>query len=144
MYVSWEDSAKKCQKGETVCMTGLERSYKNRMSSLLNSKNAKDRARGAALKSTYDKINDDTNFTFHVTRSDGEGSGELEYHGAPGNLIVDLKGDGASYGKMPDIQKLGHEFQHGEQFLDGRRVSTTLRHSKLEFSEDWRLSLMAC
>ena len=56
---------------------------------------------------------------FHVVNTAGSGSGELAYLGRPGNLYVQMKGDGSSYGQMPDVQKLAPEFKHGEQFLEG-------------------------
>ena len=118
MIVSWEDSGKQCKDGETTCRTNLQRQYENRIQSLLDSKNNKDQARGRSLQDTYDKLQK-ADETFHVVREGGNGSGELAYRGHPGDLYVEMKGNGASYGQMPDLQKLGHEFEHGAQFLNG-------------------------
>jgi hypothetical protein len=118
MVVSWEDSDKKCRKGETVCRTDLQRQYEDRIRQLQSSKNKKNRARGDSLAATYQRVQD-AQETFHVVREEGDNSGELAYRGQPGNLYIEMKGSGALYGQMPDIQKLGHEFKHGEQFLDG-------------------------
>ena len=56
-----------------------------------------------------------------VVKSDSSSSssGELEYHGHPGALYINLKGDSNAYGALTDAQKIGHEFEHGSQFLDG-------------------------
>jgi hypothetical protein len=75
-------------------------------------------SKGNALAATYQKLQD-AKEVFHVVREGGNGSGELTYRGEPGNLYVGMKGSGSGYGEMPDIQKLGHEFKHGEQFLEG-------------------------
>ena len=98
--------------------SNLQRSYEDRIRSLLNSKNAKDVAKGQKLQATYQKLQD-AKEVFHVVREGGSGTGELTYRGSPGNLYVEMKGDGSGYGYMPDVQKLGHEFEHGEQFLNG-------------------------
>ncbi|MGD0938280.1 MAG: RHS repeat-associated core domain-containing protein [Terracidiphilus sp.] len=118
MKVSWEDSNKKCEKGETTPMSDVQRKYEKNIHDLINSKNKKDRERGSALEATYQRL-DQADETFHVVRESGNGSGELTYKGHPGDLYIELQGDGASYGMMPDIQKVGHEMKHGEQFLDG-------------------------
>ncbi len=118
MVVSWEDSEANCNKGETVCRTDLQRRYEDRISQLQASKNKKDVAKGNALAATYQQLQD-AKEVFHVVREGGNGSGELTYRGEPGNLFVEMKGSGSAYGEMPDIQKLAHEFQHGEQFLGG-------------------------
>ncbi|MCZ2076114.1 MAG: RHS repeat-associated core domain-containing protein [Bryobacterales bacterium] len=118
MVVSWEDSDVGCRKGEIKCRTNLQRKYETNITNLLRSKNAKNRTRGEALQATYQKL-EDAEEVFHVVRTAGDGSGELSYLGKPGHLYVQLRGDGSSYGHMPDVQKLAHEFKHGEQFLEG-------------------------
>jgi hypothetical protein len=72
------------------------------------------------LKRTYDKLQS-SDITFHVVTSapGASSSGELEYHGEPGNLYVNLKGNASADGALTNIQKIGHEFEHGSQFLDG-------------------------
>ncbi len=118
MVVSWEDSEAKCRKGETVCRTDLQRKYEDRIRQLQSSKDKKQRAKGDALAATYQKLQD-AKEVFHVVREVGSGSGELTYQGTPGHLYVEMKGSGSMYGEMPDVQKLAHEFKHGEQFLEG-------------------------
>jgi RHS repeat-associated protein len=118
MVVSWEDSGEECQKGETRCRTALQRSYEDRLRGMLFSKDAKTVAKGAKLLATYTKL-EEANEVFHVVKEGGTGSGELGYRGEPGNLYIEMKGSGSMYGEMPDVQKLAHEFQHGEQFLGG-------------------------
>jgi RHS repeat-associated protein len=118
MIVSWEDSECKKHGSEAACMTDLQRKYEKRIQDLLNSKDKKEQARGKALEATYQKLQD-AKETFHVVREGGDGSGELSYRGHPGDLYVEMKGSGSLYGEMPDLQKLGHEFEHGEQFLNG-------------------------
>jgi hypothetical protein len=118
MIVSWEDSECKKKGDEASCRTDLQRKYEDRIKQLQGSKNKKDRAKGDALAATYDKLQG-AKSTFHVVREDGSGSGELTYKGHPGDLYVEMKGSGSMYGEMPDVQKIAHEFEHGEQFLEG-------------------------
>lgn len=118
MIVSWEDSAKKCDSNGLNCTTDLQRRYESRIKSLQESQDKKQRAKGAALAATYEKLQN-AKETLHVIREGGDNSGELTYRGDPGNLYVEMKGSGAGYGEMPDVQKVAHEFKHGEQFLDG-------------------------
>jgi hypothetical protein len=47
-------------------------------------------------------------------------TGELSYRGDPGNVYVNLSGSSSALGALSDVQKLAHEFKHGEQFLDGQ------------------------
>ncbi len=118
MIVSWEDSDCKKKGNESACRTDLQRKYEKRIQDLLNSKDKKEQARGKTLEATYEKLQA-AKETFHVVREGGDGSGELSYRGNPGDLYVEMKGSGSLYGEMPDLQKLGHEFEHGEQFLNG-------------------------
>jgi RHS repeat-associated protein len=115
MVVSWEDS----EAGEDG-YTDAERRYLLNMTSLLGSKNKKARARGERMKSNYDRLQA-ADEVFHVVEDNGTGSssGMLDYRGEPGNLYVSLKGDASAYGALTINQKLGHEFEHGVQFLDG-------------------------
>ena len=46
-------------------------------------------------------------------------SGELKFGGEKGHLYVDIKGDSSAFGSLTLVQKLAHEFKHGNQFLDG-------------------------
>jgi len=118
MVVSWEDSGAKCKTGETACRTDFQRKYEDRIKQLQSSKDKKQRAKGNALATTYQKLQD-AKEVFHVVREGGSGSGELTYQGTPGHLYVEMQGSGSKYGEMPDVQKLAHEFKHGEQFLEG-------------------------
>jgi RHS repeat-associated protein len=115
MVVSWEDS-KKGRDG----YTNNQRIYFNKMTKLLRSKNKKDRDIGARMKSNYDRLNQ-SDVIFHVIKDSdyGDNSGMLEYRGNPGNVFISLKGDATAYGALSVLQKLRHEFEHGEQFLDG-------------------------
>jgi RHS repeat-associated protein len=120
MIVSWEDSKAKCKKGELNCKTKAQREYEDKIAKLQASKNDKERAKGDALQATYNKLQA-SDINFHVVSSDpgGISSGELEYRGEPGNLYIDLKGDASANGALTNNQKIGHEFEHGSQFLDG-------------------------
>ncbi|MEW5980608.1 MAG: hypothetical protein AB1898_32940 [Acidobacteriota bacterium] len=118
MVVSWEDSKVKCKEGETVCRTELQRKYEDRIKQLQSSKDKKQRAKGDALAATYNQLQQ-AKEVFHVVREAGSGTGELAYRGTPGHLYVEMKGSGLMYGEMPDVQKVAHEFKHGEQFLEG-------------------------
>lgn len=77
--------------------------------------------KGLKLKADYERLQK-SDVTFHVVREDASGtsSGELYYKGQEGHLYVSLKGDSSAAGSIPLIQKLGHEFKHGVQFLDGQ------------------------
>jgi hypothetical protein len=121
MTVSWEDSEKKKNKGETEARTEAQRKYENRLDEMVNSDDKKTREKGLKLKATYERLQK-SDITFHVVKdgSSDESSGELTYKGQEGHLHVNLKGDANASGALTDIQKLGHEFKHGEQFLDGQ------------------------
>jgi len=121
LIVSWEDSEKKKKKGETEARTDAQRAYEKRLDEMVNSDDKKTREKGLKLKATYEKLQK-SDITFHVVKEnpDGSSSGELTYKGEQGHLYVNLKGDSNEYGALPLIQKLGHEFKHGEQFLDGQ------------------------
>jgi hypothetical protein len=120
MIVSWEDSEKKKKKGEAEARTDAQRKYENRIQEMLKSKDAKVREQGQKLQATYEKLKD-AKETFHVVTNnpDGASSGELTYAGQEGHLYVNLKGNSSEYGALTDVQKIAHEFKHGEQFLDG-------------------------
>jgi RHS repeat-associated protein len=113
LVVSWEDSEK-----DKNGKTHAQREYEGRIADLLKSKNSKNREKGARLQKTYQRLQD-AKETFHVISSDSNdnSSGALEYRGEPGNLYINLKGDENAYGALTVIQKLGHEFEHGKQFL---------------------------
>jgi RHS repeat-associated protein len=115
LVVSWEDSKKKCKQDDTDCRTDLQRKYEDTINRLLNSKNEKDRERGQSLQETYQRLQD-AKETFHVVRTAGGGTGELTYRGEAGHLYVELQGGESG---ITNLQRLGHEFKHGEQFLDG-------------------------
>ena len=121
MIVSWEDSEKKEKKGETDARTDAQRKYENRIKDMLNSKDRKTREAGQKLQATYDRLQK-SDITFHVVKENPSdaSSGELTYAGKEGHLYVNLKGNSSEYGALTDIQKIAHEFQHGEQFLDGK------------------------
>jgi hypothetical protein len=89
--------------------------------SCLNSKDAKTRAEGQQLQTQYERLQK-SDITFHVVKENptGSSSGELTYAGQEGHLNVNLKGDTSAYGALSVVQKLAHEFTHGEQFLDGK------------------------
>lgn len=135
MIVSWEDSNAICMNDETLCRTELQRGYEDRIKQLQSSKNRKDRARENALALIYQELQDSTNI-FHVVKEGGEDSGELTYRGEPGNLYVEMKGSGSMYGEMPDIQKLAHEFKHGEQFLEGLLGFTSMNGKWTGYRDD--------
>jgi RHS repeat-associated protein len=119
MIVSWEDSKKEQKKGETEARTNAQRKYENRIKELLNSKDPKERAKGQRLQDTYNRLQSALE-TFHVVKENPRdaSSGELTYAGVPGHLYVNLKGNSSEYGALTDVQKIAHEFKHGEQFLD--------------------------
>lgn len=121
MIVSWEDSEAKKKKKETEAKTDAQRKYENHIREMLNSKDANTRARAQKLQAQYERLQK-SDITFHVVKSDpsGSSSGGLTYAGQQGHLYVNLKGNPNEYGAMSDVQKLAHEFTHGEQFLDGR------------------------
>lgn len=119
--VEWEDSEKEKKEGETEAKTNKQRSYEKHLDEMINSKNKKTREKGLKLKATYEKLQK-SDIVFHVVNENpsGASSGELTYKGEKGHLYVNLKGDSNVYGALKDIQKLAHEFKHGEQFLDGQ------------------------
>ncbi len=122
MTVSWEDSEKKKKKkDEAEARTEAQRKYENHIKGLLNSKHSKDRAEGQKLQAQYERLQK-SDITFHVVKENptDASSGELTYAGHPGDLYVNLKGNSSEYGALTDVQKLAHEFTHGEQFLDGK------------------------
>ena len=120
LVVSWEDSEKKKKKGEDVARTDAQRAYEKRLDEMVNSDDKKTREKGLKLKATYEKLQK-SDITFHVVKEESSSSsGELSYKGEKGHLYVSLKGNSSEYGALPLIQKLGHEFKHGEQFLDGQ------------------------
>jgi RHS repeat-associated protein len=120
MIVSWEDSEKKKKKGETEARTGAQRNYENHIKEMVNSTDAKTRERGLKLQATYERLQK-SDITFHVVKENPSdaSSGELTYAGKEGHLYVNLKGNSNEYGALNDIQKIAHEFKHGEQFLEG-------------------------
>ncbi len=119
MVVNWDDSKKTQKKGETTARSNLERKFHNYVDKLLRSKDAADVAKGQKLQAQYNRL-DAAQETFHVVKDKASdaSAGELEYRGQPGNLYICMKGNAGSYGALSDIQKLIHEFTHGEQFLD--------------------------
>ena len=118
MEVSWEDSKKKKKKEETEERTDAQREYEDNLKKMVESNDEKTRKRGLRLQATYQKLKD-SKIVFHVVKVGGDNSsGELSYKGQEGHLYVDLKGDNAKLGALTTIQKLAHEFKHGEQFLD--------------------------
>ena len=121
MTVSWEDSEKKKKKDEAEARTEAQRKYENHIKGLLDSKHSKDRAEGQKLQAQYERLQK-SDITFHVVKENptDASSGELTYAGHPGDLYVNLKGNSSEYGALTDVQKLAHEFTHGEQFLDSR------------------------
>jgi len=121
LIVSWEDSEKKKEDGETEAKTNAQRKYEKRLEEMINSKDKKTRERGLKLNATYERLQT-SDITFHVVKENpsGASSGELTYKGEEGHLYVNLKGDNNAYGALTDIQKIAHEFKHGEQFLDGQ------------------------
>jgi hypothetical protein len=114
MIVDWEDS----NKGKDGLTNG-QRAYEKRLAQLQASKNAKDKAKGAALQQTYDRLQA-SKATFEVVKPDSSGSsrGDLEYDGN-NHFTVNLKGDMTNAAGFTDNQKIAHEFEHGRQVLDG-------------------------
>jgi hypothetical protein len=98
----------------------LQREYENHLEEMINNKDEKIRKKGLALKATYEKLQQ-SDITFHVVKSNprDDSSGELTYKGEQGHVYVNLKGDSHATGALSAIQKIAHEFKHGEQFLDG-------------------------
>jgi RHS repeat-associated protein len=121
MTVSWEDSEHKKKKDEAEARTEAQRKYEKHIQDLLNSKSAKEHAEGQKLQGQYERLQKSA-ITFHVVKKNPNdaSSGELTYAGQEGHLYINLKGDSSEYGALTDIQKLAHEFTHGEQFLDGK------------------------
>jgi RHS repeat-associated protein len=121
MIVSWEDSEKKKKKDEIDARTDAQRKYENHIKDMMNSKDRKTQEKGQRLQATYERLQK-SDITFHVVKENPEGasSGELTYAGQEGHLYVNLKGNSSEYGALTDIQKIAHEFNHGEQFLDGK------------------------
>jgi hypothetical protein len=117
LTVEWEDSKKKKKEDETEAKSDAQRKYEKHLQDMINSKDAKERARGLKLQADYQRLKD-SDITFHVRRKSGKNSGELSYEGKEGHLYVDLKGDNHEVG-LTEIQKIAHEFRHGNQFLDG-------------------------
>jgi RHS repeat-associated protein len=115
MIVDWNDSKKSKKDGKT----DAQRAFEERLEQLQNSKNAKDRANGATLQKTYDRLQA-SKATFEVVKPDstGESRGDLRYDGN-GHFTVNLKGDMTNAAGFTDNQKLAHEFEHGRQVLDG-------------------------
>ena len=118
MVVDWEDSDKKCKKGEQICLTDAQRAFLRRLQELLSSKNAKDRANGAALQGTYNRLDQRTDVTFEVVNQGGSGEngGEITYQG-DNHFTINLSGSDP-YG-LTSNQRLAHEFEHGRQIFDG-------------------------
>ncbi|MBK7707800.1 MAG: hypothetical protein IPJ30_19125 [Acidobacteria bacterium] len=87
---------------------------------MVNSKDPEVRARGVKLKADYERLKNDHSVTFHVrNESADDNGGELSYEGQKGHLYINIKGDSSAFGSLTLIQKLAHEFKHGNQFLDG-------------------------
>jgi hypothetical protein len=119
MVVEWEDSKKKKKKGETKERTNTQREYENHLEKMINSNDPDERAKGLKLQAEYKRLQD-SDIVFHVVNEAADSSsGELGYKGQKGHLYVSLKGDSSAYGELTTIQKLAHEFKHGNQFLDG-------------------------
>ncbi|MFZ1974532.1 MAG: RHS repeat-associated core domain-containing protein [Candidatus Acidiferrales bacterium] len=114
MIAVWSDSKKSKKDGKTNAQRAFERKLKD----LQHSKNAKDRANGATLQKTYDRLIA-SKATFEVVNSDPSGSsrGDIEYNGND-HFTINLKGSSDYYG-FSDNQKIAHEFEHGRQVLDG-------------------------
>ena len=115
MIVDWNDSKKSKKDGKT----NAQRAFEKRLEQLNNSKNAADRAKGAGLQKTYDRLQA-SKATFEVVKPDstGESRGDLRYDGN-NHFTVNLKGDMTNAAGFTDNQKLAHEFEHGRQVLDG-------------------------
>ena len=115
MIVDWNDSKKSKKDGKT----DAQRAFEKRLEQLQNSKNATDRANGAGLQKTYDRLQA-SKATFEVVKPDstGESRGDLRYDGN-NHFTVNLKGDMTNAEGFTDNQKLAHEFEHGRQVLDG-------------------------
>ena len=94
----------------------LRKAYEGRIRGLLSSKNKNDRVRGQELGDSYLRLIA-SDIVFHVSVKKGEtDGGGLDYRGSPGQVYVELRGEGT----MPTTQKIAHEFEHGVQFLDGK------------------------
>jgi RHS repeat-associated protein len=121
LKVSWEDSEKEKKKGEDEAKTNGQRAYEKRLKEMIDSKDKKTHEKGLKLMATYEKLRK-SDVTFHVVKDDGNGNskGELTYKGEKGHLYINLDGNSNEYGALPLIQKIAHEFKHGEQFLDGQ------------------------
>jgi hypothetical protein len=91
---------------------------KNKRKGRPPAKNAKDRAKGAALQSTYQRMQD-SKATFEVVNGDSSGSsrGGTRYDGND-HFTITLSGSSDTAG-LTTNQKVGHEFEHIRQVLDG-------------------------
>jgi hypothetical protein len=125
----WNDSKRTRRKGETTDRTNAQRKFENRLEEMQNSKDPGERAKGAALQNTYDRLQA-SKATFEVINQGGSEAsyGEITYQGND-HFTISLAGDTAYH--LSDNQRLAHEFEHGRQVLDGEM-------SFANYTGDWR------
>jgi len=117
MTVNWINDADRKDKEKLRQAQQRQRDYEKRMGQLRKSKDSRDRA----VAATYDRLQASST-VFRVTTDSTQSSasgmispdktGEADY-------VIGLKGPSNAYGNMPDMQREGHEFEHGRQVLDG-------------------------
>jgi len=117
MMINWVNDADRRDKKKLEQAQKRKRDYEKRMDQLRKNSNPKDRA----VAATYDRL-EASSTVFRVTTDSSQASasgmispdktGEADY-------VISLKGPSNAYGNMPDLQREGHEFEHGRQVLDG-------------------------
>jgi RHS repeat-associated protein len=117
MIVEWHDSPKSCNKDKTDCRTNGQRGYEDRLKQMRESKDKKTREKGERLTRDYERLQG-SKAVFEVVNAGGSGPshGDIQYNGN-NHFTINLAGD-TRY-SFSDNQRLGHEFEHGRQVLDG-------------------------
>ena len=117
MLVKWINDADREDKNKLKQAQERQRNYEKRMNQLRNSSDPKDRA----VAATYDRLQaSSTVFRVTTNPSQASASGMISPDKTgEGDYVIALKGPSNAYGNMPDMQREGHEFEHGRQVLDG-------------------------
>ncbi len=117
MVVEWHDSDETCNEDGTDCKTKGQRKYENRLAEMRESKDKKTREKGTRLSQDYQRLQD-SSAIFEVVNNEDSGSsrGDISYQGND-HFTINLAGNDR-FG-LSDNQRLGHEFDHGRQILDG-------------------------
>jgi RHS repeat-associated protein len=117
MKINWINDDDRKHKEKLKQAQQRQRDYEKRMDQLRKSSDPRDRA----VAATYDRLQaSSTVFRVTADSSQSSASGMISPDKTrEADYVISLKGPSNAYGQMPDMQREGHEFEHGRQILDG-------------------------